>query len=753
MPMIKFSNTDFYDDYARSKTGSVRDFLVGTTLEQLGVAKGVDVRMNMAQRGIAWGQKEADDLVRTLFGKMINDGTFRRHALACLEAGINPYRSGQWKAPAFLNQVSGQEKTDDDGNSWFSLTDGQQRSFSLRGIMAWSLARGVRLHGGKMDEGVFGLLMHKRGDDWVPRADYDQGDLGNASWKNAKGQRLGAMGYLLSPLNGGPKSDHRAMAMAMESRIKEFSNLDEFNAQGAHLVRLFKTMDNALDRMATLEPEASRETLLNLLTTGALEAMIKVQVLGKDMDAELNVVHSNDTGKGMDEVERIGATLTLFGRDPQGKENQAVAGAVRTLFNQSEYHGGKSGAPDLIKMTYLVSAALSSGDLSFLGLVKANENKTKHKFETLLRDAKNPTAMARKIGHNLERAFGAVLLARKGIDLPEITKDIDDGMKQAMIRYQRCNIRGAGAALAWMSMETPEDARKLLPLLELLAGERLAAGGLLQTITGNDSGRQKTEVLDQAIDSWSAEITPGRESGYYAKQLAKMLTRSDKGYGMSNHKQVDSLLELLGNKGKGGITEGVRKALADKITNGVMKPQLSSMFQSVLGISDKDIERGVMIVSGNRQIGLLDGANSAVLLGGGQPKTIDMASVDYKRMHRTSSKMAWAFFGGKPKPNKELSLEEEQAIQMRKARRSEDVERLVVEQRKRGKSNKTLEAIKSKASVVARALASDKAWKLVSVNAGVIEKIYKHNIHQLNEKDQNQAIRDLLPEVRRKLRA
>lgn len=751
MPMIKLSNTAFYDDYARSKTGSVQDFLTGTTMEQLGVAKGLEVRMNMAQRGIAWGQKEADDLVRTLFGKMMNNQSFRQHALACQEMGENPYKSRKWKAPAFLNQVTGQEKSDEDGGRWFSLTDGQQRSFSLRGIMAWSLARGVRMHGGKMDESVFRLLMDKRGGAWVPRADYDQGDLGDAAWKNAKGQRLGAMGYLLAPLAGGLTSDARAMVVSMESRIKEFANLKQFNAQGAHLVRVFNTMDDTLDRMAELEPGVSRETLLNLLTVGALEAMIKVQVLGKDMDAELNVVHSNDTGKGMVEVERIGATLTLFGRG-ENSDDTTTATAVRTLFNLAEHYGGKGGAADLIKFSFLVSAATSSQDLSFLGLgAKSDENDTKQKFEELLRDAKDPVEMARAISGNLLNSLGAVLLLRKGMDVPELTPYIPQDVKEGMMEYGKSGVRGATGALSWMAINSPDDARKLLPLMELLAGEDLAANSLLSLASGSNTGRMKTNFLDEAVAQWSNSAKAGNGVDH-AQALVDKMTVRDNGYGRSNHKQVDELLGILGNNGKGGRNEDGDRALNKRVTNGVFNSRLSSMFRTILGLSAEDVRRGIIIVSGNRTLGLLRGASNDVLLGTRKPTTIDLATDAPKRMHRTASRKVWAVFGGKPKSRNELSLSDIQTLEKRVSKRKGAVEQLLINARERGLSASSLTTLKSRASKVSELLADDRAWKVVSVNAGMIDKIYTRKIHELADEKQVKAIQDAIPETKKRLR-
>ena len=751
-------NTSDYNKMVRSLSVSLDDFLSGKVFADAGGISDAPIVLNQAQRGSAWGTQEVRELMGALYGDMLYNEETRERALqatrgqgasAKIYDGDDPER-----LPPYINGMKvhgveehqGKARKKHDGKP-YEIIDGQQRSFALRTMCVWLLAKGARLSGG-LDPSLLDVLMRKEDGRWIPRVNFDLEENNAGSWPGPEGKRIGALNHLLAPLSGGTRADPRVIADQIYSRVdRDIKKVAKFSAQGTNILRVFKAMEHVWDTFADSAAEASDQERLDALTMGLLQASITVSMTSPHMNPEIMVRIDNCSGKHFVEIEKLRAILV-----ENAREDLSVAKIAQRLSADAMALGNKQ-TEDVILTTYWVAMAMATDDITPLALF-GNDGKTKDKLEELLNHDPHPDRLAKKIAQHIPAAFEAVCLAKYGRLPPGVKSRLPDDIQQDLASHASLNVRGFVAGAAWLALSAPEQARQLIPFVNLATAGNQAVGGLLPKIKAAQHGGTMvrysyTTKLDSDVNRWTQHVRTGKKAKTEGAQtMFAFLSSGSKPYASINPADIVTLFESIANPKE-------RKSFKDLAID-KKKQEISAkhapLFRALLGISQSQIEDGVELVEGGELIGVFPGRSRVSELSAPAALRINVSTTGLMRLRKTRRDIMKPF-GGDFSNQAELWAE-----RLEKARRLEGREQGIKQllkiqldqwQQKGADINsqtkaQQLDTLKSKANALAESVRSKPQWERLVQSPSLVDIAYRKNVQDMQEKDQQVALKAIL---------
>lgn len=755
-------NTSNYNQMVRAFSVSLDDFLSGKVFADAGGNSDAPIILNQAQRGPVWENKEVQALVSALYGGVLYNAKTRARALrATREQGDNANiydPQDPKKLPPYLDAMKIHGVDENQGLARkkpnakpYEIIDGQQRSFVLRTMSAWLLAKRASA-AGELDPNLLDVLMRKKGDQWVPRVNFDLAENEAGSWPDADGNRVGALNYLLMPLTKGTRANPRVSANQIYSRFdREIKRSAQFSAQGSTILRVFSAMEKVWDKFAGVAPSSSDQERLDVMIMGLLQASITVNMTSPHMNPGTITRVVNCQGKHFVEIEKLRAILV-----EKVQEEPFVAEITHRLEADARALGNQK-HEDVILMTYWVAIAMATGDITSLALFGKDE-KTKDKLEELLNSHSDPERLAKKIAQHIPAAFAAVCLAKHGLLPPGVKSHLPNDIQQALVSHAALGVRGFVAGAAWLALSAPEQARRLIPFVNLATAGNQAVGHLLPQIKAAQHGGtlirySYTTKLDSDVKHWTVllknakiAVTDG------AQTMFEVLSVGKKPYAAINFQDIVTLFQSVANPKERKVFKNLTTGNKDEIS-----AKYAPLFQSLLGLSPAQIEAGVELVEGKEQIGIFPGRSRSSELKTPPALKINVSTNGVARLKRTRQDIMKAFRGNFGE-QAELFSE-----RMEKARRLEgrvqDIERLLKIQlgqwqRKGadidGKSKGSqLEQLNTKAEALAKSVRSKPQWGRLVENPNLVDIAYRQNVQDMGDRDQQVAIKAILLGARR----
>lgn len=748
-------NTQHYNAMVVSLSVSIGDFLRGHTFAQVGLDPNTPVVLNQAQRHSAWEMKQVRDLSSTLFDGLLYNPNIRKRALAATKHGGEPlYDPFNPEAlPPYLNTVEawcaeGPSKNRKGTTARpIEILDGQQRSFSLRAMTVWMLAKKANL-AGEIDPILLDVLMRREGRQWVSRVQFDLGENDAGTWENGEGQRCGALNHLLSPLAGGTRADPKTVATQIQSRLeRDLKPAANHSTQATLILRVFKQMDQVWQQLEEAAQETTAETRIDAIAACMLGAALSVSLPSPHMNPELRVHNHNTTGMHFNETETIRSYLV-----EKARNDLSVARATHQL-EADALSLGKSNAHEIERLSYAVAMALASDDMSSLSMKggKGDLSTIKDRLAALLHKTPDPEAMAKTIAQHLPAALNAVCLTKAGRLPPGTKSTIPEDVQALLVNYASLSARGLVPIAAWMAIVAPEQARKILPFVNMAtAGQRAAA--LLPRLKAHNDAPFVRYAITDALDGHSATWTRlvgnaknGKSIG--AHTLFEILTAGKKPYARANPQDLVDLFRCMCDpKMRKKFLEG-----AVNKKNCELSAAPAAVFRTLLNLSPADIDAGVELVNEKQTFCILPGRPLKNKLEASNALKIEISTTGVKRLNQTRKDILAAFGGGKQLVTTE-TYSEKLLREKRLAQRQDDIRGLsntvISYWKKKGVAiipakEAQISVLQSKAKQLAKAIRSSAQWKTVVSNPGLIEKVYNQGAHLLDEAKQNSAIKAL----------
>jgi hypothetical protein len=755
-------NTSNYNQMVRSLSVSLDDFLSSKVFADAGGTSDAPIVLNQAQRGSAWENKEVRELMGALYGDMLYDDETRERALQATRGqGSNIYDADDpERLPPYINGIKihgveenqGKPRKKHEGKP-YEIIDGQQRSFALRTMCVWLLAKGARLSGA-LDPSLLDVLMRKEDGRRVPRVNFDLEENNAGSWPAEDGSRIGALNHLLVPLTGSSRVNPTVIADQIYTRIeRDIKKAAKFSAQSTNILRVFKAMDNVWDTFADSAAQAGEQERLDALTMGLLQASITVSMTSPHMNPEIMVRIDNCSGKHFVEIEKLRAILV-----ENAREDPNVAKIAQRLAADAMALGSKQ-TEDVILTTYWVAMAMATDDITPLALFGGDE-KTKDKLEELLNRARQPDQLAKKIAQHLPAAFEAVCLAKHGRLPPGVKSRLPDDIQQALVSHSTLSVRGFVAGAAWLALGAPEQARQLIPFVNLATAGNQAVGGLLPKIKAAQNGGTMvrysyTTKLDSDVIRWTQLVKNAKTAKIVGAQtmFEVLSTGRSRPYAAINPADIVTLFESIANPKE---RKSFRDLAIDKKKQAI-NATYAPLFQSLLGISQAQIEAGVELVEGGELIGVFPGRSRGSEISSPSALKINVSTSGLMRLKKTRRDIMGPF-GGEFDNKAELFSE-----RMEKTRRLEGREegikqlikiQLLQWQQKGADINSAskeqqLATLKSKANGLAECVRSKPQWERLVQSPSLVDLAYRKGIQNMEEKEQQAAVKAILLGARR----
>ena len=763
MAVSRVNDSD-YNQMVRSFSVSLDTFLSGKVFADAGGNQDAPIVLNQAQRGPAWEQEQVSEFMGALYGGILYDDETRARALQATRshgAGAKIYDGKNSKRlPPYINGMKvhgveenqGKPRKKHDGNP-YEIIDGQQRSFALRTMCAWLLAKGASLSGG-LDPSLLEVLMRKEDGRWVPRVNFDLEENNAGSWPDAGGSRVGALNHLLAPLSGGTLANPKVIADQIYSRVdRDIKKAAQFSPQGIAILRVFNAMETVWGNFVAAAPTASDQERLDALTMGLLQASITVSLTSPHMNPEIMVRIDNCSGKHFVETEKLRAILV-----ENAREEPIVAKNTQSLVAAAQALGGKK-VGDVILTTYWVAMAMATDDITPLALF-GNEGKTKDKLEELLNRARQPDRLAKKIAQHIPAAFEAVCLAKHGRLPPGVKSHLPADIQEALVSHASLNVRGFVAGAAWLAISAPEQARQLIPFVNLATAGNQAVGGLLPKIKAAQNGGtlvrySYTTKLDSDVNRWTQHVKNAKTAAAKgAKTMFEVLsTGKIRPYAAISPKDIVTLFESIANPKERKSFKDLAIDKKKQEINATYAP----LFQTLLGISQSQIEAGVELVEGGELIGVFPGRSRAREISAPAALKINVSTSGLMRLKKTRRDIMKPF-GGEFDNQAELYLERLKKAQ-RLEGREEGIKQLLKIQLRQWQQkgvdiNSTtkaqqLDQLKSKATVLAEGVRSKGHWERLVQNPSLVDIAYRQSIQNMEEKEQQVAVKAILLGSRR----
>lgn len=744
-------NTQHYSAMIASLPVSVGDFLRGRAFSQMGLDPNAPVVLHQAQRHSAWEMKHVRDLSSTLFDGLLYNPTVRKRALGATKPGHAPlYDPFNPKAmPPYLDNVEAwcaddpTKKRKGDPASPIEILDGQQRSFSLRVMSVWMLAKKAILTK-KIDPILLDVLMRQEGGKWVPRVQFDLGENAAGTWQNDDGQPGGALNHLLEPLSAGTRADPKTVATQIQSRLdRNLKSAANYSTQATLILRVFKQMDLVWQQLEEAAPTETAEDRIDAIATCMLRAGLRVSLPSHFMNPSSRFRTGNVSGLHLNETETIRSYLVeKSGNDP------SVARATHQL-EADALALGKSNAHEIERISYAVAMALATDDLSSLSMKGGkSELATRDRLAALLNRTPNPEITAKTIAQHLPAALNAVCLAKVGKLPPENKSNLPEDIQTLLVNYASLNARGLVPIAAWMAIAAPDQALKILPFVNLATASSRAAALLPRLKSNEDVRDHSADKLDGRADAWIRMLENAKNGKTMGAQaLFEVLTTGKKPYARANPKDLIELLRCLSEPKmrKKFVSGAVNKK------NQELSEKASAVFRTLLDISPDDIAAGVELVNEKQAFCILPGRSLKNKLESPNSIKIDISTTGVKRLIKTRKDILATFGGGKLVATAE-TYSERLVKEKRLAERQEDIRRLVDTATSYWKSKGVdithtkevqIGTLQSKAKQLAKGIRSNAQWKIVVSNPGLVEKVYNQGAHTLDETEQKTAIKAL----------
>ena len=741
-------------------TETVGNFLRGRTHGAMGFDPDTPVVLNQAQRHSAWEMKHVIGLSRTLFDGLLYSPATRLRALADTQPGGAPLYDGEVpeKIPPYLNPVEvwcadkpSQQRKGAHIHP-IQILDGQQRSFSLRAMTLWMLAKKANMTG-DMDPILLDVLMRKDGRNWTQRVDYDLGENAAGTWTNDDGTQGGALHHLLSTLVGGTRSDAKAVATQIQSRLdRDLKPAAAHSTQATLILRVFKQMDTVWQQLEEIAPEATPISRINAIAKCMLHASLSVSLPSPHMNPELRVQNHNTNGVHFSETETIRSYLVV-----KARHDPSVAGATHKL-EADALALGKQNAHELERLSYCVAMAMASGKLAPLSVPGGNGSGTvtKDLLAELLNTAPDPEVMAQEIARHLPAALNAVCLAKTGRLPPGATTNLPKDVQDLLVRNAALEARGMVAASAWMAMAAPDLVRKTLPFVNLATASNFAVA-LLTKIKAENTirfGRQGsiTNALDIRVATWVRQIETAENAMSMGPQvLFEILNTGDPSYAAAPVQDMIDLFRCLDEPKYRKKFSDLVVGKKDLVLAGKTAGKTAGVFCTLLNLSEADIAAGVELVNDKKTFCLFPRPLKNMLDLKPSALKIDISTTGVKRLNKTRKDILADFGGGKMVPTSETFLEKLVTAKRLRAREG-DIRRLaeiaIGYWTSKGVSiaNKKaqLNNLQSKAKQLAMGIRSTAQWNKVVSDRGLVDKVYNNDYHLLNEAEQKTAIKAVI---------
>jgi hypothetical protein len=643
--------------------------------------------------------------------------------------------------PPILNELCVQPDQVGENPGQLDVIDGQQRSFALRTIVAWALVRGAEENPtGEMDQTLFHLLMRPRagrteGHDWIQRVNFDQGLAKGDTWTDVRGRQHGAMGHLLAALSRGPDSTGLAAATDMKARLeREIRSRFGKSSQATAIHQVFKYMDGLLQTLVDRSVDGTRAEIVDVLALSTLRSLVNVRILHPNINAEQYLRNQNTTGVNMSDADSL-KTLLI----EASERNEMVARHTNQLKLLADQNAKGNNPDDLKLLTYAVALALSTKNLTPIGLVSST-NKIQPYIERLLLDHPNDAAKtAKAIAARLPEAFEAVLLLRTKRADTNLCSKLSEPLRAAMQLHAKLGVRSFTPALAWMALTNPEEAIKSINFVNLNNAHNHIVSSILPNLERRAHERKGTERMDVAAAKWGAQNKVGQKSSSYTESLKNLLINGDRPPAFAANEDVIGAVAKLAASEK-----GERTVLMLKKNSTVMSPIDSAALQVILGVTEKDIQKGVELLSGPTVLGTFVGQTHGVTIAK-KPVQIDIGVRTTIRQIEARRKSVWDDVGGEPdRPN--IKTNAQRAVEnQRYQRRVTFVRQLLEQARKDGLQESTITSMKTQASMLAAGVVNDAVFEYICVRRQKVNDFYKSHFHSKSAKDQMKIAKVEIP--------
>jgi hypothetical protein len=596
--------------------------------------------------------------------------------------------------------------------------------------------------------------MRKKEGRWVPRVNFDLEENEASSWIDETGNRVGALNHLLAPLAEGTQADPKVMADQIYSRFdREIKKSARFSAQSSTILRVFGAMEKEWDKFAIVALSSSDQERLDVMIMGLLQASITVNMTSPHMNPSTMTKTDNCEGRHFTEVEKMRAVLV-----EKAQKDPFVAEITHRLEADARALGNPKNADNVILTTYWVAMAMGTDDITSLALF-GSEGVTQEKLEDLLNCHPDPERLAKKIVQHIPAAFEAVCLAKQG-RLPEKMKSrLPDDIQQALISHADLEVRGFVAGAAWLALRAPEQARQLIPFVNLATAGNQAVGGLLPKIKAAQHGGtlirySYTTKLDSDIKRWAGLLKNAKNAKTDGAQtLFEVLSGGKKPYAAVNPEDIVTLFQSLANP----KDRKVFKDLACGKRKNEISAKYAPLFRSLMGLSPSQVAEGVELVEGGELIGVFPGRSRISELNGPAALKINVSTNGIARLKKTRRDIMKAF-GADFGTHAELCSE-----RMVKAQRLEgriqDIGRMLKVQlgqwQQKGVNvdntakGAQLNQLRSKAETLAESVRSTPQWKRLIETHSLVDIAYRQGVHDMEEKEQQVAIKAILLGSRR----
>lgn len=760
---IYSAKNDSYEQMMRGLSVSLEIALNGSIFAKAGGDPDAPIILNPAQRGPVWENKEVRELMKTIYEGVLYNADIRKRALNATRQpdNIEIYNAGhREKHPPYLNGIKihgvdvneGHTRKKHDGKP-YEIIDGQQRSFVLRTMCLWLLAKRASLSG-ELHPILLNVLMRKKEERWVPRVNFDLEENEAGSWPDGTGNRVGALNHLLAPLTDGTRADPRVLVDQIYSSIdREIKQSARFSAQSSTILRVFGAMGKMWDNFAIAEPSFSDNERLDVMAMILLQTGITVNMTSPFMNSDKLVEIDNCRGAHFTEVEMLRAVLV-----EKSQKDPVVAKITHRLEADAMALGNRKLTKDVMLMTYWVAMAMGTDDITSLSLF-GSEGRTKEKLDDLLDGHPHPERLAKKIVRYIPAAFEAVCLAKHGRLAPGWKSQLPDDIQQTLANHASLDVRGFVAGAAWLALRAPEQARLLIPFVNLTTAGKQAVGGLLPKIKATQHGGTQvrysyTTQLDAKVNRWTHLLKNAKIAATDGAQVMfEVLSDGNNPYANINPEDIVTLFQSIANPKE----RKVFKDLAIDKKKLEISAEFAPLFRSLLGLSQAQIEAGVELVEGGELICAFPGRSRSSEINTPVALKINVSTNGIARLKKTRRDIMKEF-GGDFGTRAELFSE-----RMEKARRLEgrqqDIQRLSQIQlgqwqQKGADIDSTtkgaqLRQLNSKAAALAESMRSGPQWKRLAENPNLVDIAYRQGVQNMKEKEQQVAVKAILLGARR----
>ena len=740
----------------RMEVHGVLDWLSGQALEKMAnIPANAPLPMNVVQRGVAWGDDQAEGLASTLFDAMVVYPAEFERLRGRVDRNQPLYEDCPVLQPYFQDLSVQPRSADGADPGSVSVLDGQQRSFSLSCVAAWLLVRSAPLAnpGELPPEALWdALTIPSTKGPRMPRLDFNQTE--SITWPH-HGRAQGPLGHFLFPLSDRGVS-WKVAGAAMDNMLdRDLASAAGQSVQARLIRSVFQAMDRKLAMLEEENPTAKRGEILSVMASSFAQSSIGVGVLHPDVDSTLYFGNANGSGKQLTQTDHVRPVLISAAGGSESKAgilvgeatHAAEALATRAVGVKSKNRvlgAAYAAALDAVVGNYGAGGALQSGEGAPLACLRMAMGEVSRKNPA--KRTAHETALATRMATHLSGAVEACALltdveASRKIDAHDaLIKDPE--LVSLMQAHAGTKLRALTSVVATMALIQPEQAKRVLRMVNhTYAENRLVGEALSIALDQPRQERWQTQRLDHAVKTWS-KIQPKNKKALAQAPLAllELIANGSKssGYVQTDPKDMLLLVDSLADP------KAAKRLLDSDVMSG--KPgarcpgkELSHALAIALDLSNAELAAGVRLVAGGVDMGVLQGAMSK---GRTVPaKTLDLSSSAIRKRLAAQRRKVWADLADVDFSAKQfVPITEEWRLAARLEERAGDIQRMLKSLGDTAET--TIEQYKSNFTQLAKVM-DTRAWNQVVLDIPLAHRLYKAKFHEMDEAGRREAWKTL----------